>query len=170
MLHGAQRILRLANAPRCLIGVFAGHAVGNQGSKATSCEHSGQTERMRRLIWVFARCTFNLVGHAVPRLSYMSVADLGATKWKTILILSYKCMHPGHIRTVQVQISLRGQLAKSLHTVDYNDVLLTFPPRWSNSACGKLTIVLSFFPRRHNENEPIEIYWKFYHQTMKIFR
>ena len=29
-------------------------------------EDSDQTARMRRLIWVFARCTYNLVGNAVP--------------------------------------------------------------------------------------------------------
>ena len=32
------------------------------------CEDSGQTVRMRRLIWAFARRTCNLIGNAVPRL------------------------------------------------------------------------------------------------------
>ena len=25
-------------------------------------------------------------------------------------------------------------------------------------------------PKKHYENKPIQIYWKFYHQKMKIFR
>ena len=61
--------------------------------------------------------------------------------------------------------------------------VFNFTALWANSADDKLIMFL-IFPRKqdltfhanclrawniHYENMPIQIYWKFYHQKMKIF-
>ena len=63
-----------------------------------------------------------------------------------------------------------------------NIIMLTFTTPCANSADDKSIFFLFFAkktefdiscklsPTEHYENTPIQIYWKFYHQKMKIFR
>ena len=42
--------------------------------------------------------------------------------------------------------------------------------KFNSNHCPKAMILLDSIPSNLYENMPIQIYWKFYHQKMKIFR
>ena len=42
--------------------------------------------------------------------------------------------------------------------------------KFGSRAMQKMSLTFQLYKSTHYENMPIQIYWKFYHQKMKIFR